>query len=193
MATTNRQEMGTSAVPTKAKPTTRDELRAATRMKDYVPQSAGLAAGTEGEDVERLQRYLAQFGYLESPSLDDFGERAGSVGAIERPGVFDAPTEGALRRFQEFVGLPPTRRLDERTLERMARPRCGFPDQRALAQVVERLRLERLGVARRGAHLVAGRLVVERGSPRRVRARHRQRVLAPVVRVSPRAADAGRR
>jgi peptidoglycan hydrolase-like protein with peptidoglycan-binding domain len=128
MATKNRQDAGTDQVLVKAKPTTRDELRAATRMKDYVPQAAGLETGAEGEDVERLQRYLARFGYLESESLDGFGKRAARVGAVERPGVFDERTQEALRRFQQFAGIPPTGRLDERTLEKMTHPRCGFPD-----------------------------------------------------------------
>ena len=125
-----RSVIGGAGVPVKAKPTTPDELRAATRMKDYVPQSAGLAAGARGGDVERLQRYLAQFGYLESPTLDGYGTRA--QGAVEaREGTFDAGTEDALRTFQQFVGLPPTGVLDDATLEQMARPRCGFPDTAA--------------------------------------------------------------
>ncbi|MDF1505122.1 matrixin family metalloprotease [Roseisolibacter sp. H3M3-2] len=131
MATKNRQEGGTDTVLAKAKPTTRDELRAATSIKDYVPQAAELAAGAEGEDVERLQRYLAQFGYLESPGLDSFGARSARMGGVAAAGVFDDATAEALRRFQRFVGLPPTGRLDEGTLERMQRPRCGFPDTAA--------------------------------------------------------------
>jgi hypothetical protein len=78
--------------------------------------------------VERLQRYLAQFGYLESPALDGFGVRAERVPEATREGVFDEGTAEALRTFQSFVGLPPTGVLDEATLEYMARPRCGFPD-----------------------------------------------------------------
>jgi peptidoglycan hydrolase-like protein with peptidoglycan-binding domain len=128
MATKNRQDASAREVPVKRKPTTRDELRAATRMKEYVPQAAGLAVGSRGEDVERLQRYLTQFGYLESPGLDDFGLRAGHVGTAGNAREFDGGTAEALQRFQEFVGLPPTGVLDEPTLDRMTKPRCGFPD-----------------------------------------------------------------
>ena len=42
MAIKPRSMIGGVDVPVKAKPTTPEELRAATRMKDYVPQSAGL-------------------------------------------------------------------------------------------------------------------------------------------------------
>jgi peptidoglycan hydrolase-like protein with peptidoglycan-binding domain len=126
MATKNRP--GGNDVAVKLKPTTPDELRAATQAKSYVPQAAGLEVGAQGDDVERLQRYLAQFGYLESPALDQFGVRAARMASASRPGSFDEQTAEALRRFQEFVGLPPTGVLDAATLERMAYPRCGFPD-----------------------------------------------------------------
>lgn len=75
--------------------------------KDYMPTSAGLAPGSRGEDVRRLQDYLAKFGYLESPLLEAFSVRTplAELPAPER-GTFDDATEEALRRFQAFSHLP---------------------------------------------------------------------------------------
>jgi peptidoglycan hydrolase-like protein with peptidoglycan-binding domain len=97
--------------------------------KDYMPTSAGLAAGSRGDDVKRLQDYLAKFGYLESPLLEAFSARTmlAPLPAADR-GVFDDATEEALRRFQAFNHLPVTGELDAAALERMGQPRCGFPD-----------------------------------------------------------------
>ena len=36
--------------------------------------------------------------------------------------------ETAVRRFQEFTGLPVTGDLDERTIAQMKKPRCGMAD-----------------------------------------------------------------
>ena len=50
--------------------------------KDFIPGTANLTLGDEGGDVERLQRYLKKFGYMESQSLEMFGAEAkGAVGA----------------------------------------------------------------------------------------------------------------
>jgi hypothetical protein len=43
-------------------------------------------------------------------------------------GTFDEATVLALRRYQEFHGLPATGRLDEATVAQMSKPRCGVPD-----------------------------------------------------------------
>lgn len=34
------------------------------QMQDFIPAAAGLQAGTQGEEVERLQAFLGKFGYL---------------------------------------------------------------------------------------------------------------------------------
>src|SRR4051812_16287470 len=99
--------------------------------KDYVPTAPGAALGAAGDQVERLQAYLRQFGYLR-PAPEEAGAfaplMAASPAPRARPGVFDESTYAALRRFQAFTGLPVTGVLDEATLAQMSRPRCGFPD-----------------------------------------------------------------
>ena len=103
------------------------ELQSLTKEKEYVPESAGLKRGSQGSDVDRLQQYLTMFGYVETPVRSAFGLEATEVPPPKK-GVFDAKTEDALKRFQEFNNLPPTGELDEPTLELMSKPRCGFPD-----------------------------------------------------------------
>jgi len=99
--------------------------------KEYVPTESGAALGSAGDQVERLQSYLRQFGYLR-PTRQEAGGFAPLAAASPAPraatGVFDEATYVALRRFQAFTGLPVTGVLDEATLAQMSRPRCGFPD-----------------------------------------------------------------
>lgn len=45
--------------------------------------------------------------------------------------------ETAIKKFQEFTGLPVTGKLDELTVAQMKAPRCGMPD------VIERGRVKR--------------------------------------------------
>ena len=105
------------------------ELVRLTAEKDYVPESAGLSLGAEGPDVGRLQRYLRDFGYMQGSNLEPFGVATrGLRAAPTAVGVFDDNTETALRAFQSFYGLPATGELDDATLARMVKPRCGFPD-----------------------------------------------------------------
>ena len=99
--------------------------------KNHVPTEPGAALGAQGDQVDRLQRYLRMFGYLRPTP-----EEAGGYAALEAasrapratPGAFDDATYAALRRFQQFTGLPVTGVLDEATVAQMSRPRCGFPD-----------------------------------------------------------------
>ena len=105
------------------------ELEALTRDKDIVPQAAGLSEGSEGDQVERLQRYLTTFGYIESPIFERFGVPAEMAAVSEvQSGTFDENTAQALRRFQEFNQLPVTGQLDQATLILMSKPRCAFLD-----------------------------------------------------------------
>jgi len=98
-------------------------------MKDYMPSVTDLTPGTQGFEVEKLQTYLAKYGYLESDVSDRFGTRS-VLTATTTPekGNFDETTVQALTRFQEFNHLPVTGVLDKATQALMTQPRCGFPD-----------------------------------------------------------------
>jgi peptidoglycan hydrolase-like protein with peptidoglycan-binding domain len=97
--------------------------------KDYIPKISGLSRSAKGDDVVRLQTYLAKFGYIKSPIVERFGmqEVMPSLPSVEE-GIFDEGTEQALKVFQEFNHLPVTGMLDEDTRDLMETPRCGFPD-----------------------------------------------------------------
>jgi hypothetical protein len=109
---------------------TLEQLEEQTADKNYVPTEAGVALGSKGTQVKQLQRYLEQFGYFQSPSLDKFGVPVEQAPAPppERDGTFDENTALALRHLQERYGLEATGELDEPTLALMRKPRCGFPD-----------------------------------------------------------------
>src|SRR5688572_28064355 len=97
--------------------------------KDYMPSEAGPSEGATGDQVRSLHSYLARFGYLQSPVLDELGvdSRLQSAPSAEE-GTFDEATADALRRFQGFNSLPVTGELDQATVDLMQQPRCGFPD-----------------------------------------------------------------
>jgi hypothetical protein len=98
-------------------------------QSDYIPRQAGLSQGSSGVNVRRLQNYLTQFGYLDSPLLDGFGVRKTlAQPQPDRLGEFDEQTAEALRAFQRFAGLDVTGELDQATLDQMQKPRCGFVD-----------------------------------------------------------------
>lgn len=100
-----------------------------TSPSDMIPQTAGAAMGDAGPDVRRLQRYLARFGYLDSPTLQEFGVGANlAEAAPQEMGTFDANTRAALLKFQSRYGLSATGVVDEPTLGLMNKERCGFPD-----------------------------------------------------------------
>ena len=70
IAATPGQEAAAGDV--KARSLTSAELEALTRDKDFVPHSAGLSQGASGKDVERLQNYLREFGYIGNEKLEAF-------------------------------------------------------------------------------------------------------------------------
>ena len=72
-----------------------------------------LGLGGKGPDLPRVRGFLRRFGYFPESSS---GEE------------LDAPTELALRRYQEWNALPVTGRLDAATAAFMEQPRCGVPD-----------------------------------------------------------------
>src|SRR5215813_10175589 len=96
-------QMPTSSMVAPAAPKTNGDASA------YAPAFAGLEEGHVGDDVARLQRYLQRFGYLRSDELKVYNvpsdRAAGQVASI---GSFDVDTALALKRFQEFHGLPIT-------------------------------------------------------------------------------------
>lgn len=90
----------------------------------------GLAVGSTGTDVSKMQEYLKKFGYLEAdqPATAAFAKQR-DIG-IERAatGTFDDATERALKKFQAYYGLPVTGQLDDDTVHLATLPRCGNPD-----------------------------------------------------------------
>ena len=121
--------MTAGGIGSKPRSVTEADLRSQTRSKPFVPQTVGLALGAVGSDVERLQNYLKEFGYIGSEKLQAFGlpRRVAQI-QVPEPGKFDSETAQALQVFQEFNHLPVTGQLDQATLDLMSRPRCGFPD-----------------------------------------------------------------
>jgi hypothetical protein len=109
---------------------------------------SGLGNRDEGEDVRVVQEYLERFGYLgtSDPEHEVFGSpsfpmaEGDELARLEaRPtpanmGSFDEPTAEALRRFQEFAGLPATGVVDEATAAKMNQSRCGNPDPAGLEE-----------------------------------------------------------
>lgn len=95
-----------------------------------VPTQIGLKTGDKGDEVGRLQGYLKRFGYIRPDEDAPFGLKVDLEKATEEPEPkrFDAKTEVALKRFQEFNSLPVTGKLDKPTINLMLKPRCGLPD-----------------------------------------------------------------
>ena len=98
---------------------------------DFIPE--------KGSDVEKLQKYLNLFGYLDKREVEYNGfEQLPEPDPQDVPedvqmtsfssGKFDDPTKGALMKFQDFYGLEQTGELDSHTLECMGQHRCGMPD-----------------------------------------------------------------
>jgi hypothetical protein len=95
----------------------------------HVPRAAGATLGSTGEDVARVQRYLALYGYFDSGVHARYGMTA--QGAVQPPaefGEFEDRTRQALEAFQRFFGLELTGEVDDATVEAMHLPRCDRPD-----------------------------------------------------------------
>ena len=103
---------------------------------------AGLKKNSKDEAVTQLQEYLERFGYLGAVTDrleefgaapfplaegDDFATLTGIPTRAKR-GTFDNSTVEAVRRFQEFAGLPVTGVVDAATAAKVNEPRCGLPD-----------------------------------------------------------------
>lgn len=116
-----------------------------------IPKSAvGLKLGSEAKSgakaVKRVQAFLEEFGYLgggEPPFESDavFMRRTSDDHLLDEadecePGVADDATIEALRCFQEFAGLDPTGKVDDKTRELMNTKRCGLPDVSTIGQAV---------------------------------------------------------
>jgi hypothetical protein len=85
--------------------------------------------GDAGEEVRRAQDYLHRFGYLRTQASENAPMlEVPSLAPRAQEGTFDDATLVAVRRFQQFAGLPQTGELDEATIAQMSMPRCGFPD-----------------------------------------------------------------
>ncbi len=115
----------------KKKTITFEELQLETSSKDFVPKSANLKEGNKGDDVERLQKYLAEFGYFNDQQNDAFfaaGTKTELPPSPQKKGSFDKNTVEALKKFQELNSLPVTGDMNQATLDLMKQPRCGFPD-----------------------------------------------------------------
>lgn len=74
--------------------------------------------------------YLKQFGYIASPTIEEFGFgiRKAFVAAPANVEDTERKLAEALVAFQRYLGLPETGELDAATEAMMLRKRCGFPD-----------------------------------------------------------------
>lgn len=90
----------------------------------------GLALGSKGADVSKMQEYLKKFGYLEAdqPATAAFAKQRDIGLESAAKGTFDDATERALKNFQAYYGLSVTGQLDDDTRHLAIMPRCGNPD-----------------------------------------------------------------
>jgi hypothetical protein len=71
------------------------------------------------DDVEKVQLYLARYGYLAGPY---------------EPKQVDAPTQQALQKFQAYMKIPQTSVIDPDTASALEERRCDNPDIRPAGQ-----------------------------------------------------------
>ncbi|MFQ5649520.1 MAG: DUF6623 family protein [bacterium] len=109
------------------------------KAQELIPSRAGLSEGASGSDVQRLQDYLARFGYKNTSPQEDYGIDSFNDSDLDfKEGEFDEATREALVSFQEFNSLPATGKLDDQTLNLMQQPRCGCPDMAEFANTGRR-------------------------------------------------------
>ena len=99
------------------------------------PFAIGLKSKSKGKDVEKVQQYLQQFGYLHDAAAAPVGMAllgTAPTAKINAPqaaiGTFDDATREALRAYQQFHGLSVTGESDHATVAMMSLHRCGVPD-----------------------------------------------------------------
>lgn len=81
--------------------------------KRFVLATHDVAADEVDDEVEKLQLYLARYGYLTGPY---------------EPKRLDSPTQEALQEFQAYMKVTQTRVLDPETATVFEVARCGNPD-----------------------------------------------------------------
>jgi hypothetical protein len=69
-------------------PAARAAVEGTKRGRPYTPPAADLASSAEGPQVERLQSFLAKFGYIQSPILGTFGVADRMAAAPPQTGSF---------------------------------------------------------------------------------------------------------
>ena len=79
----------------------------------------GLSGGLLNDNI-KAARYLQKYGYVLQSKMGSIVEGSGQ-GLSEQ-------YKNALRKMQEFAGIPQTGVVDRDTLELMGRPRCGVKD-----------------------------------------------------------------
>jgi hypothetical protein len=84
-----------------------------------------LQRGESGPDVAALRRFLSQYGYLRLPSVG-LGVAEADV-SISAP--YDNRVAAAVAQYQRMQALEVTGELDEPTMRRMQRPRCGVANR----------------------------------------------------------------
>jgi hypothetical protein len=88
-----------------------------------------LTLGSRGEQVQAVHGYLKNYGYFPNPELSElypaWHPRAEAPANLDE---FDEHSAAAVLAFQRRFRLEQTGIVDEPTLARMRRPRCGVPD-----------------------------------------------------------------
>ncbi len=104
-------------------------------------KTGGTGEGSDGPDPIS---YLLKYGYVnqEVVTLRQPNGTAATASSASLLGPDSPEVVKAVRRFQDFAGLPVTGEVDQATLQTMAMPRCGVRD-RQMPQIRRRRRLRR--------------------------------------------------